>query len=334
MMPPVSDLRFEFATYTEDAAPVYRLDGTDVFCDLGDVAVAIGAFDGFHVGHADLVRHTVADARNRGIASVAVTFDPDPDEVVGTPSLKLASASERLGRLAHAGVDAVVVVPFTRELAALDHEEFFCSVLGPCMRIRSIHVGENFRLGHHGCSDVSVIDRWGRARGIDVFGHALVTDDGEPVSATRIRGELSRREVETAARHLGRRFSIAGAVESGRGEGHGMGIPTANVALPASIQLPGEGVYSGLALVDGTVYPAAINVGLPPTFADSARSAHMEANLIGFSGDIYGDAISVSFSRFLRPSRVFSSTEELVSTVRGNIQDVIDEFGSEGVRLK
>ncbi len=334
MMPPIADLRHEFAVYSEAAAPIYRLDGMEPPCDLGDTVLTIGAFDGFHVGHDDLVRHAVADARKRGIAAVAVTFDPDPDEVVGTPALKLTSVSERLHRLAHAGIDAVVVVPFTHGLAAMGHEEFFCEVLGPCMRIRSIHVGENFRLGHHGCSDVSVIARWGSGHAIDVFGHALVADDGEPVSATRIRAELARGEVQSAARHLGRRFSIAGSVDTGRGEGHNMGIPTANVALPAGIQLPAEGVYSGLALVDGSVFPAAINVGLPPTFADAARSAHMEANLIGFAGDVYGDAISVSFSRFLRPSRVFSSTEELVSTVRGNIQDVIDEYGREGVELR
>ncbi len=334
MMPSIAVLRREFAAYSEDAAPIFRLGGTDALCDLGDATVAIGAFDGFHVGHADLVRRAVADARERGIKAVAVTFDPDPDEVVGTPSLKLMTVAERLSRLAHAGVDAVVVVPFTRELAVMDHEEFFCEVLGSCMRLRSIHVGENFRLGHRGSSDVSVIARWGQEHAVDVFGHALVMDGGEAVSATRIRGELACGQVENAARHLGRRFSITGSVDSGRGEGHGMGIPTANVSLPSGIRLPAEGVYSGLALVAGLVFPAAINVGLPPTFADSARSAHMEANLIGFTGDIYGDAICVSFSRFLRPSRVFSSTEELVTTVRGNIQDVIDEFGCEGVGLK
>ncbi len=334
MMPGSAELRHEFAAFDDAGAPVYRLAAGHEPCRLGDASIAIGAFDGFHVGHAALVRHAVADARERGISAVAVTFDPDPDAVVGTPAPKLTSVTERLARLARSGVDAVVVVPFTPALASMGHDEFFCEVLAPCMSIRSIHVGENFRLGYRGASDVSVITAWGRERAIEVTGHALVSSEGKAVSATRIRSELAQGEVEAATEHLGRRFAFAGTVAAGRGEGHGMGIPTANVELPCGIQLPAEGVYSGLALVDGSVFPAAINVGLPPTFADSERSAHMEANLIGFTGDIYGSDISVSFSRFLRPSRVFKSTEELVSTVRGNIQDVIDEFGSEGVRLK
>ncbi len=329
----LNSMRDDFALFAGEGAPVYRLDSCEAIPQIGAACIAIGAFDGFHIGHRELVHQAVEDARAQGVAAVAVTFDPDPDEVVGRPAPKLSSVYERLVRLAHAGLDAVLVVPFTHELSAMDHETFFQSVLTPAVDIRSIHVGRDFRLGYRGASDVSVISAWGAERDIRVVGHELVSDDGTAISATRIRGELSCGDVEAAARHLGRRPIVRGTVVSGRGEGSGMGIPTANVEFSAALQVPAEGVYSGLALVEGVAYPAAINVGVPPTFADSSSSAHMEANLIGFAGDIYGSPIALSFSRFLRPTMKFPSIEVLVDTVNGNIADVIGEFGQEGVAL-
>lgn len=301
---------------------------------LGEAVIAIGAFDGLHIGHRHLIERTVADARERGVAACVVTFDPDPDCVVGPgPAPKLMTADDRLRLLAASGVDAVVVVPFTPAVAALDHEGFLDGILGDALTIRAIHVGSDFRLGRGGACTVEVMRAWGVARGVDVHGHHLVLADGSVVSATRIRHQLAHGEVETAAHGLGRHFAVRGQVCRGRGQGTGMGFPTANIAVPSGLQLPADGVYAGLALVDGTVWPAAINVGLPPTFADRPGSAHLEANLIGFAGDVRGAEIMLAFTRFLRPSRVFDSTDELIATVMGNIDEIRHAYGESGVVL-
>lgn len=335
MMPSLLELHNAFGTYADAAAPVLRLD--DIVQErrsLGRACIAIGAFDGVHLGHRALLGDTVADARARGARSYAVTFDPDPDCVLpGTPALKLMGSQERLRVLAHTGVDGVLVIPFTRELASLDYQAFFADVLGGVMDIASIYVGSDFRLGRQGLGTVDAITSWGRPRGIDVEPHELVMRCGQAVTATRIRAELAAGHVENARDLLGRPYAIHGTVAAGRGEGSDMGFPTANLVVPAGIQVPADGVYEGIALVGDTAYPAAVNVGLPPTYADNAASAHLEANLIGFSGDLYGRSMALAFTRFLRPSRVFDSLDELIATVEGNIHDVIDNLGDRGVKV-
>ena len=174
---------------------------------------------------------------------------------------------------------------------------------------------------------------WCAEHGIALTGHELVSCDGEVVSATHIREHIAEGELAQAEVELGRRYLVRGRIRSGRGEGTGMGFPTANVEVPHGIQLPKEGVYSGLALVEGSVWPAAINVGVPPTFRDRPKSASLEAHLIGFSGDVYGHDISLVFARRLRGLVKFSSVDELVRTVLDNIDSVKDEFGESGVAL-
>lgn len=332
MMPAVDELRRIFVE-TGAGAPVVRLDGRGSAAPAPAV-IAIGAFDGFHIGHRKLVAETVADARARRVPAVVVTFDPDPDCVVGPgPAPRLLSVDDRLALLSASGVDGVVVVPFTPDLAALDHEAFFERVLAPVLDIRAIHVGADFRMGAGGASDVRALRSWGVAHGVDVFGHHLVSADGSVVSATRIRAQLAAGDVEGAACELGRPHLIRGRVVSGRGKGTGMGFPTANIEVPAAMQMPADGVYAGLALVDGTVWPAAVNAGLPPTFACAEGSAHLEANLIGLAANVRGRPIALAFTRFIRPSRVFDSNDELISTVLANIDDIRAEYGVSGVRI-
>lgn len=335
MMLSQKDLHATFLTYSDAAAPVLRLDELkSQGRKLGRAAIAIGAFDGVHQGHRALLADTVADARKRGIKSYAVTFDPDPDCVLpGTPALKLMSPSDRACALAHSGVDGVLVVPFTAQLANLDYQAFFTDVLGSVMDIASIHVGRDFKLGHRGLGTVGAIADWGAPRGIDVVPHELVAQNGQPVTATRIRAAIAAGQVEDARDLLGRPYMIRGQVAAGRGEGSGMGFPTANLVVPQGIQVPADGVYEGIALVGDTAYPAAVNVGLPPTYAGNAASAHLEANLIGYTGDLYGSSIALAFTRFLRPSRVFDSLDELIATVEGNIADVTNNLGESGVKL-
>ena len=332
MMPPVDELRRDLLV-SGVQAPVWHLGRTDSL-ELGNAVIAIGAFDGVHRGHLELLQRTQADARARRAHAYAVTFDPDPDVVVSPhPARHLMSVADRLRALAASGVDGVIVVPFTRELAALDHEQFFCDVLQPVCTIRAIHVGSDFRLGARGASDVAVMSAWGIERGINVYGHDLVLDGDAPVSATRIRSLIDAGALEQAAAELGRRYLVRGRITTGRGQGSALGFPTANVSFDTSLQLPAAGVYAGFACVEGTVWPAAINVGLPPTFEDRLGSAALEANLIGFTGDIYGDRIDLVFEERLRPSFKFDDVQDLIATVQRDIGHVREQYGCEGVRV-
>lgn len=314
-----------------------RIVAADAFDDcayLGAASITIGVFDGVHRGHRELIDAVVRDARARGCKAVVVTFDPDPDVVVSrAPAQKLMTTDDRLHALALTGVDAVVAVPFMSAVAALDHVGFL-ELLSRVVDIRSIRVGSDFRLGRGGASGVAEMQTWGSEHGVDVYGHELLCVDGQTICATRIRQELRQGHVELAAELLGRPYMLRGIVAGGRHQGSDMGFPTANIQVPEGIQVPADGVYEGLVLVDDTVWPAAVNVGLPPTYADDAASAHLEANLIGYAGDLYGALVSLAFTRWLRPSRVFDSLNELIATVEGNIDDIRHHLGEQGVSIR
>lgn len=325
--------RIFFAGESDEA----RIVAADAFEDcacLGTASIAIGVFDGVHRGHRELIDAVVRDARNHGCKAVVVTFDPDPDVVVSSsPAQKLMTTSDRLHALALTGADAVVAVPFTPAVAALDHVGFL-ELLSRVVDICSIRVGSDFRLGRGGASGVAEMQTWGAEHGVDVYGHELLCVEGQTICATRIRQELRQGHVELAAELLGRPYMLRGIVAGGRHQGSDMGFPTANIQVPEGIQVPADGVYEGLVLVDDTVWPAAVNVGLPPTYADDSASAHLEANLIGYAGDLYGASVSLAFTRWLRPSRVFDSLDELIATVEGNIDDIRHNLGEQGVSIR
>ena len=329
----ISRLRRDFLV-SASAAPIYRPDRAPKPPADYPCAIAIGAFDGVHRGHQELLAATVRDARERGISAVAVTFDPDPDCVVtDSPAPKLMVPRDRLLALATSGVDAVLVVPFDEGVAAMDHDAFFRRTILPLLDVRSIHVGTDFRLGRGGASTVEVIRAWGESSGIDVTGHDLLRAGDAPITSTRIRSLLAQGDIDEAASELGRCYFIHGTVVSGRGEGTKLGFPTANIRVPRYIQRPAAGVYAGFALDGSTAWPAAINVGIPPTFADKAGAAELEANILGFSGDLYDEDISILFCRKLRPQEKFESIPALVAAVTQNIQDVRDLYGDKQVNL-
>lgn len=329
----INELRRDFMVHGL-TAPVYRLDRAPLPPSGLECVIAIGAFDGVHRGHHELLERTVQDARSRGIAAVAVTFDPDPDCVVtDRPAPKLLSVRDRLAALGASGVDAVLVVPFDERVAAMDHDAFFRRVLAPVLTVKSVHVGSDFRLGAHGASTVDVITAWGIQNGIIVHGHNLLCDGESPITSTRIRSLLADGELDAATRELGRRYFVRGTVQAGRGEGSKMGFPTANIRLPRYIQRPQAGVYAGFALDGTTAWPAAINVGVPPTFAGEQGVAELEANFLGFSGDLYDEDISILFCHQLRGQCKFDSMDELISTIKGNIEDVRGMYGEEKLDL-
>ena len=302
---------------------------------LGDMACTIGAFDGIHRGHRFLFERTRIDARERGISSAIVTFDPDPDELFYPRERirKILDNEDRVRLLSTFGLDYVVVVPFTRELAAHSTQDFMDRVLRSAMKPVSIHVGEDFRLGAGNDGSVSSLVELGVERGFVTHGHDLRCAGDQPVTATRIRDLISRGKLDEAYDLLCRPHFVRGEVQQGRHEGTGFGFPTANVKVTYPYVMPAEGVYAGFVEVDDMAYPAAVNVGLPASFTDELDGSFLEANLLGFSGDLYGRSVRVSFLEWLRPKRKFDDLSELIATVEANIDWVARNLGTRGVAL-
>ncbi len=299
---------------------------------LGAASIAIGVFDGVHRGHRELIEALVRDARAHGCKAVVVSFDPDPDVVVSpSPAQKLMTA-DRLHALAQTGVDAVVAVP---------------------LRLRLRH--STMSVFSHCCHAWSTFVRFALAA---ILGWVVAVLLVLPRCASGVPSTALTCMVTICFASAARPFAppasvmswdramwswllvrpppymLRGGVIRGRHEGSGMGFPTANLQVPDGIQVPADGVYEGLVLVDDTVWPAAVNVGLPPTYADDAASSHLEANLIGYTGDLYGASVSLAFTRWLRPSRVFDSLDELIATVEGNIEDIRHNLGEQGVSIR
>lgn len=297
-------------------------------------ALAIGAFDGVHVGHRSLIERTVADARARGIRSCVAMFDPDPLDVIapGTPNVRLLSCADRIRRLLALGVDAVVAFTFDNDLRGMDHRAFCTEVLCRAVKPATVHVGADFHLGRGRGGNVEALAKVGAELGFEVYGEELLGEDGATVSATRIRNMLRASELSSANRLLGRCHFVRGVVQHGRGEGTGFGFPTANVRAAIEDCMPEEGVYACYVRVGDRAWPAATNVGAPPSFSEPIP-AFLEANLIGFSGDIYGATVEVVFVEWLRASRKFDSFEELERTVMGNIHWTEENLGTGGVEV-
>lgn len=297
------------------------IDWAPSIANIGDAECAIGVFDGVHLGHRFLIESMCIAAHEKGISSVVVTFDRDPDELFCDvhPPRKLLSNEDRLELLAELGADYVLSIPFVPHLAHLTYDEFLDQVLGRFMVIRGIHVGYNFKLGENAVGTVSSLTAWGGSHSCEVHGYPLLTVAREPVTATRVRELLAEGDVETALLLLNRPFYIKGLVVEGRHEGTGFGFPTANVEVHAPYTSLPDGVYAGYAAVDGQCLPAAINVGYPPTFRGERNLARFEPHILDFSGNLYGRELAVSFIKRLRGPVKFLDIDALIATVNGNI---------------
>ena len=298
-------------------AEIVRIDITAPGEFFAGTSCVFGVFDGFHLGHRFMVDCALETKPEEGRA-IAITMDIDPDEVFAPGRLKkLLTNDERLRMLAESGVDAVAVLPFTSELAALSPESFLETLFGggaPSF----LHVGEDFRFGCRGAGTVDDLTRWGEGRGMAVVGHPLFTLDGEAVTATRIRHLLAEGNVQAAGKLLGRSYAITGTVVRGRGSGRTFGIPTANLDVPQNLICVKDGVYGCRCAVEGRPFNAAVCMGIPPTFESRAKQP-IEVHIIDFDGDIYGHALTIGFAQFIRENRVFASVDELIATLRENI---------------
>jgi riboflavin kinase/FMN adenylyltransferase len=278
--------------------------------DAGPSAVALGVFDGIHLGHRAILGTAVAQARGQGLAAVACTFDPHPLEVLQPERapLPLTTLEERLALIAETGIDTAVLLAFTREVAAMEAEEFVRAVLLGTLRARDVVVGFNHRFGRGAAGDAGLLQRLGAALGFRAHIVAPLEVDGIPVSSSEIRTALQAGDLARAARLLGRHYSVEGEVVRGAGRGRTLGFPTANVKTDRPLPLP-AGVYACHALVERARHRAVLNLGVRPTFGESELL--VEAHLLDFSGDLYGSRLKLTFLRRLREERRFPDVEAL-----------------------
>ena len=293
----------------------------------GGSVVTIGAYDGVHLGHRAVVGEVMRLAETLGCQSAVVTFDRHPAEVVrpqSAPKL-LTDLAQKLELLESTGVDATVVVPFDADRATESPEDFVFEVLVKRLGVRCVVVGEDFHFGKDRRGNVAMLRVLGEEHGFSVSGIDLVGSDGSPtegpkVSSTQIRQLLRDGDTLAAAKLLGRFHEVRGPVVHGDARGRTLGFPTANVAVPTEICLPADGIYAGwLERPDGSVLPAAINLGRRPTFYDAQTYSLLEAFVIDWTGDLYGEPAHVRFVKRLRPELKFASVDALVDQMNHDV---------------
>jgi riboflavin kinase/FMN adenylyltransferase len=290
----------------------------------GRRVVALGTFDGVHLGHQRLIDATVAEARRRDVVASAMTFEPMPMEVLRPDAAprRLSGLGRRAALIAEQGPDELLVARFDRELSLLSPEEFVAGVLADRLGAAHVVTGADYRFGHRASGDAAVLRELCAARDIGTTAVPLLTIEGERVSSSWIRELVSQGEVAHAARLLGRDPWLDGAVIRGEGRGKTLGVPTANLGYPPGRVVPGRGVYAGFAVLapGDERYAAAISVGFNPTFT-SDQNLSVEAHLLDFDADIYGWPMRLELRAFLRHELRFDSVEELVAQMRLDIDE-------------
>lgn len=283
-------------------------------------AVTIGAYDGVHLGHRALIAQVCRLAAEHELASVVVTFDRHPATVVRPASAPrlLCDLEQKLELLATTGVDYTLVLRFDEARAHEPAEEFVTEVLVDALGARIVSVGRDFHFGYRRGGNVALLQEMGARLGFEVVPIELVSIPGldPPVSSTAIRAALAAGDVVLAARMLGRPHEVRGVVVKGDRRGRDLGYPTANVDVPGEIQLPADGIYAGwYTRPDGSRHPAAISLGRRPTFHPDATGSLLEAHLLDFDGDLYGERARVSFVARLRGEERFASAEALAAQI-------------------
>jgi riboflavin kinase/FMN adenylyltransferase len=274
------------------------------------VVATIGAFDGIHRGHQQLIGQAVDRARYLGVQSLCVTFDPHPD-IVLYPERQLTYLTDRTEReqvLHELGVDYVLVVEFTRELSMLRPEEFI-DLIQERYRLAELWVGTDFAMGRGRAGTIAALAEIARVEGFGLHVVPPQRINREVISSTAIRNLLSQGDIRRANRLLGRRYRLTGTVEEGARRGRQLGFPTANIKPGPRRTLPADGVYAAVVPLDGREYRAVVNLGSRPTFAEEERL--LECHVLDYSGDLYGRELSVEFVDRIREVRKFASLEAL-----------------------
>jgi riboflavin kinase/FMN adenylyltransferase len=289
--------------------------------------LAIGVFDGVHLGHQQIIRQTIADAHQHDAVVLVITFDRHPNIVVAperVPPL-IYSLPQKLGAIESLGVDTLLLIHFDRAFSRQNGEAFIRGLARDLGLIHSICVGADFVFGHQRSGNVALLKKLGDELGFTVHGLAAVSLDNQIVSSTRIREAIRSGNLDAASQMLGRPYAISGRVIAGDGVGRKLGFPTANLDA-AGLILPPNGIYLGLAKIKNKSRPVALNIGFHPTLATSGPQLRVEAHLLDFTGDLYGQELEIEIGEKLRDERKFDSLEELKAQIARDVTGVKKRF--------
>jgi riboflavin kinase/FMN adenylyltransferase len=288
------------------------------------LALALGNFDGVHVGHQQLLNEMVEYAREQQKVPAVFLFHPHPQHVLRPEqSLKmLLDIGKKVEMLAALGIEAAFIIPFDHTMAALSAEEFARSVLVARLRVAAVFVGFNYRFGRQAAGTPELLEQFGEKHGFAVMVMPPVYVDETLVSSTTIRASLETGDIARARQLLGYWPLIRGVVVPGDRRGRQLGFPTANIATAADLIVPGSGVYAGSAKVDGRRYVAVVNIGFRPTFGEGSDQV-IEAHLVDYRNSAYGWPIEIEIYKKLRPERRFKSAAALARQIRIDIREAV-----------
>lgn len=285
----------------------------------GPLVVAAGVFDGMHLGHKAVLRSALAAAEASGGTAVALTFDPHPSKILRPEQAArlLTSTPHKLRLMEELGIPTVLVIPFDKEFAAVEAEDFLRQLSGASKRLARICVGQGWRFGHARRGDAALLRQLGPELGFETTEVEPVQIGGTTVSSTLIRRSVESGDLERASLLLGRNYSVLGTVVAGDGLGRQLGFPTANLAAHNE-QFPPDGVYSVRVRLGGREVPGVANVGSRPTVKTGGERL-LEVHLIGFDGSLYGRDIEAEFLRFIRPEKKFPDIEALRAQIARDV---------------
>ncbi len=284
------------------------------------VCLAIGFFDGVHLGHQQIIRQTVADAHQHDAVALVITFDRHPNTVVApdrVPPL-IYSLPQKLRAIGSLGADTVLQIHFDEPFSRQAGGDFVRGLARDLGKIQSLCVGADFVFGYQRSGNVALLKKLGGELGFTVHGLAAVSLDGQTVSSTRIRKAIHAGQLDAAGQMLGRPYAIAGRVIEGDRVGRQLGFPTANLEVSGLI-LPPRGVYAGRTAVNGKLHRVALNIGFRPTIVSAAPQLRVEAHLLDFDGDLYGGELEIEVGDRLRNEKRFASAADLHGQIERDI---------------
>ena len=297
--------------------------------NINKPVVTIGSFDGVHRGHREVLRQLSDYARQMGGDSVVITFWPHPATVLGNgkqPGL-LSTPDEKCQLMAETGIDWLITLPFTREFSQMEYDEFVSKYLVDKLHTNTLFVGYDNKVGRNGRGHYAEVESLAKQFGFNVRQLEMLASGTAPISSTAIRNLLSEGKVIEANQQLGRPYCLSGKVVSGNHIGTGMGFPTANLEPDPCKFVPGNGAYAIKAIVSDSEYVGMLNIGVRPTIGDGKPT--IEAHLLNFNGDLYGQTVSVYFIDKIRDERQFASIAELRAQLDADRQMVKRWFGIE-----
>ncbi len=284
-----------------------------------ETILTIGVFDGVHRGHQHLISHLVTKAREQNLTSGVITFDRHPQTVL-SPNTKLpwlTNLEDRINLLRHLGLELVIVLPFTRDLAEMS-DYHFTQLLKKHLKMRELVIGPDFALGKDRKGDVSRLKVLGKEIGFNVEVVTPAILDGIVISSTAIREALASGDMKRVEKLIGRPFNFISQVVPGVGRGRTLGFPTANLEIIPHQALPSDGVYATIAEINQQTIPSVTNIGIRPTFGNNERT--VEVYLLDYQGELYGQKLRISFIERLRDERTFENEEKLKAQIKRDIE--------------